>query len=402
MSERTRVLICGSGAGAHVLAGVISCQEDVDLRVVTRSAEKAQRWRETMDRHGFTVTVLGDNGHPTIIRANPFTITSEREAARGCDVVILSVPAFAHLTYLKCLAPYLDDGCIVVGLPGQNGFEYDVREALGSRLKCCAMVNFESLPWVCRAGEFGRTGVIAGYKERLVGAANGDLGRANISDPLALLQRLFGAPPKLSISGHPLGITLRAPNSYCHPPMMFGRWKDWDGRALDERPFFYAGVDQETVTLLEEVSAEVVETSRRIMAGYPGIDLSQVIRLYDWDVGCYGNVIADKTTLLTAMRTNGAYAGIRHPMVETEDGKFVPDFTHRFLTEDVPFGLVVIRGIAEIAGVPTPKLDTVLCWSQQKLGKEYLVGSRLVGKDIATTRSPQRYGYSTMEDVLGA
>ena len=88
--------------------------------------------------------------------------------------------------------------------------------------------------------------------------------------------------------------------------------------------------------------------------------------------------------------------------LETEDGKFVPDFTHRFLTEDVPFGLVVLRGIAEIAGVPTPKLDTVLCWSQQKLGKEYLVGSRLIGKDIDATRCPQRYGYSTMEDVLGA
>ena len=105
--------------------------------------------------------------------------------------------------------------------------------------------------------------------------------------------------------------------------MMFGRWKDWDGSALDEAPFFYAGVDQETVTLLEEVSAEVVDTSRRIMADYPGVDLSQVIRLYDWDVGCYGHVIGDKTTLLTAMRTNGAYAAIRHPMVETEDGKLV-------------------------------------------------------------------------------
>jgi hypothetical protein len=402
MSKRTRVLICGTGAGAHVLAGVISRQPDVELRVISQSAEKARRWQESIDRDGFAVRIDGDNGHPTILKAGPFTVTAEREAARGCDIVILTVPAFVHLTYLKCLAPYLDDGCIIVGLPGQNGFEYDVREALGSRLKRCAMLNFESLPWVCRAGKFGRYANIAGHKEKLLGAANGDLGRANIADPLACLQRLFGAPPKLTISGHPLGITLRAPNAYCHPPMMFGRWKDWDGTGLDEAPFFYSGVDEETVTLLEEVSEEVVNTSRRIMADYPGVDLSQVIRLYDWDVGCYGNVIEDKTTLLTAMRTNGAYAGIRHPMVETEDGKLVPDFTHRFLTEDVPFGLVVIRGIAEIAGVPTPKLDTVLCWSQQKLGKEYLVGPRLSGKDISATRCPQRYGYSTMEDVLGA
>lgn len=137
------------------------------------------------------------------------------------------------------------------------------------------------------------------------------------------------------------------------------------------------------------------------MTQYPAVDLSQVIPIYDWDIGTYGDVIKDKTSLLTALRTNSSYAGIRHPMVENAEGSYVPNFKHRFLTEDVPFGLAVVRGIAEVVGVSTPSIDTVLIWSQKKLQKEYLIGSKLQGKDIADSRCPQKYGYTTIADLLG-
>jgi len=202
------------------------------------------------------------------------------------------------------------------------------------------------------------------------------------------------------VSGHLLGITLRSPNAYSHPPIIYARWNDWDGHALDEPPLFYQGIDESTAALLEQVSDEVVATSRRIMAAYPEVDLSQVIPMYDWDIGCYGHDISDHTNLMTALRTNAGYAGIAHPTIRTEAGKYTPDFTHRFLTEDVPFGLVAVRGIAEIAGTPTPGIDAVLSWCQNALGKEYLVGSRLSGKDLPDTRCPQRYGLTTLEDVL--
>ena len=88
-------------------------------------------------------------------------------------------------------------------------------------------------------------------------------------------------------------------------------------------------------------------------------------------------------------------------MKETADHSFVPDFAHRYLTEDVPYGLVVIQGIAEIVQVDTPSIDKVLLWAQEKLGKEYLVGSKLQGKDVASTRAPQKYGLITLKAILG-
>ncbi len=46
-------------------------------------------------------------------------------------------------------------------------------------------------------------------------------------------------------------------------------------------------------------------------------------------------------------------------MEKTDNGKFVPNFKYRYLMEDIPFGLVVMRGVASIAGVATPNMDKV-------------------------------------------
>ena len=396
MIKLTRVLICGTGSGAHALAAVAS-RNGFDVCVLSQNAGKAQRWNESLERQ--PLAVIGRNGDGAWM-ANSFSVTDDPAvAARGCDLIIFAVPTFSHERYLELLKPEIRDGCVIVGLPGQNGFEFEVRNTLGPRLRNCAVINFESLPWSCRVVDFGATVRINGTKKTLVGAIQGDLPKFKVNQVLETLQGVLGEFPKLILSGHLLGINLMSLNAYSHPPIMYGRWKDWDGKPLDHEPLFFQGVDENTAGLLEKISDEVVAISRRIMAEYP-IDLSQVVRMYDWDIAHYSDQIADKTNLMTALRTNALYQGRAHPMVQTSKGQYIPDFNHRFLLEDIPC-LAVIRGIAEIAGVETPNLDMVLLWGQGKLDKEYLVGSKLIGKDLATTRCPQRYGITTIEELLG-
>ena len=397
-----RVLICGTGSGAHALAGITSRKPEIDVRVFALRADKADRWRAAQDESPLKVVVAEEWGLQSSFEATSILITTDPgEAAAGCDIIILAAPAFLHREYLVSLRPYLERGCTVVGLPGQTGFEFEAMKTLGHRIDDCVILNFESLPWVCRLIEFGRSVRICGIKDRLVGASRGDTTVAHCGNPLASLQHLLGEPPTLSISGHLLGISLRSPNACSHPAIMYGCWNGWSGDPLERPPLFYHGVDEFTASLLAEVCDEVLRTSTRIMAEYPEVDLSNVIPMYEWDLCCYGKHIKDKTNLMTALRTNSIYAGMTHPMVQTDDGRYVPDFNHRFLTEDVPFGLVVIRGIAEIAGVATPHIDTVLTWCQQVMGKQYLVGSRLIGKDLLETRCPQRYGFTTIAQLLG-
>ncbi len=47
-------------------------------------------------------------------------------------------------------------------------------------------------------------------------------------------------------------------------------------------------------------------------------------------------------------------------MGEAEGGKFMPNFKSRYLLEDIPFGLAVIKGIADLADMPTPRVDMVM------------------------------------------
>ncbi|NEO44454.1 MAG: hypothetical protein F6K55_10070 [Moorea sp. SIO4A3] len=398
-----QILICGAGSGAHALAGIFSQKSNVNVRVFINDSNKVQRWNEHLNNHSLTVTFREEkNKDWSKLQSQPFLVTDDpAQAACNSDIIIFVLPAFLHLKYLKLLFPYIEEGCILIGMPGQNGFEFDVRYALRRKLNSCIVINFESLPWVCGNREFGKSVEIMSIKTQLVGALQGNPSNARIPKFIVELQKLLGNLPKLIISGHLLGMTLVSPNAYSHPPIIYGRWKNWDGQPLDYKPLFYHGIDEYTAELLGKLSEEILTISRQIGQEYPQIDLSEVIFVYDWDMNHYSEYIADKTNIHTVFITNGAYNGIVHPMLQMPNGTYLPNFNHRYLTEDIPFGLVVIRGIAAIAGVKTPYIDLVLSWCQNKLRKEYLIGSELIGKDIGETRCPQRYGLTTLPEILG-
>jgi hypothetical protein len=50
--------------------------------------------------------------------------------------------------------------------------------------------------------------------------------------------------------------------------------------------------------------------------------------------------------------------GLYHPSVQDKDGKWLPDLKSRYLWEDVPHGLVAMKGAAQLMGVATPSIDT--------------------------------------------
>ena len=77
----------------------------------------------------------------------------------------------------------------------------------------------------------------------------------------------------------------------------------------------------------------------------------------------------------------------------------LPDFSARYLSEDVPHNMVPVKGLAELCGVQTPTIDQLLEWCQRVMGKEYLVNGKLTGNDVAETFAPQRYGFTTLEAI---
>jgi hypothetical protein len=87
-------------------------------------------------------------------------------------------------------------------------------------------------------------------------------------------------------------------------------------------------------------------------------------------------------------------------MTEVRPGIFVPNFGYRYLSEDVPFGLVITRALAEIANVETPTIDEVISWAQSAMQKVYLVGGSLEGTDARDLPIPQHHGVSTLRHLI--
>lgn len=260
-------------------------------------------------------------------------------------------------------------------------------------------MSAESLPWACRILEFGRLVQILGFKETLgVSKLQGSQSNCKGS-PFDTVQKVLGPKPVLREIQNYIAVNLMA-KSIIHPPLMYGKWSSYDGTPLKEKPLFYQGVDEKQAKLLSGVSDECIAIGKAIEKQIPGIDMSEVIHIFDWYLAYYADQITDKTNLMTAMQTNKAYDGLLHPMKGVENGQFVPDFSYRYTAEDVPFGLVVMKGIGELAGVATPVMDEIITWAQGKLQQEYMVGSQLSGKDVSKTRAPQRFGFKSVQQLF--
>ena len=170
-SDAIKLLICGSGSGAHAFAGIASSLDGTKVRVLSLYQDKADRWSAEMQKRNLEVTLLQKGKEPELVTSKPSLVTKNpEEAMREVDIVVFVLPAFAHKVFLETLRPFMEPGTILVGLPGSPGFEFEVCHLLGEKGKQCTIMNFASLPWVCRTTEFGIKCKVLGTKDALVGA----------------------------------------------------------------------------------------------------------------------------------------------------------------------------------------------------------------------------------------
>jgi hypothetical protein len=265
---------------------------------------------------------------------------------------------------------------------------------LGEVEKPSVLFGLQTLPWACRIREYGREVEILGTKAAVDLAAWPSDHAEGIA---ALLSDLLGMPV-CPISGF-LSLTLASTGQLIHPGVMYGLFRDWDGQPYAEAPLFYHGIDATTADILQQLSDEVQSLRASLEGRFHELDLSAVLPLYDWLLRAYGDTIGDPSSLLNCFVSNSGYVGLRAPMRPTDYG-LVPDFRARYLAEDVPYGLVVTRGIAELVDLPTPMIDQVITWAQEALEQEFLIGGRLIGRSVATSRAPQRYGLNSLDEVM--
>ncbi len=378
-----KITVCGGGNGAHALMPISSCNLGCAVDLYAPFGDEAERLQAGIAGHG------GLEASGAIeLRVSPRRISADpAEVIPGSGMVVLVLPAFAHESTLRQIAPFLDQDAWVGAMPARGGFDYSATRVLtGHGRDDVGLFGLQTLPWACRIQEYGQQVHILGIK-RAVDAASRPAGR--IGQLVPLLAQMLGliVDPAAGF----LALTLANTGQLIHPGIMYGLFARWDGVPLDGAPLFYQGLDEEGTRVLADLSDDV----QAIRAHLEGVlDLSAVRPLKDWLVRAYGDAIADQSSLRSAFVTNQAYAGLRAPVYAVAPGRFVPDFHARYLTEDVPFGLAVSRAFAALIGVETRAMDRVITWAGERLGKDYL------GRDAGLTRIPQNYGLHSLERLI--
>jgi hypothetical protein len=378
-----KITICGGGNGAQTLAPIAACSLGCAVDLYAPLGDEAQRLRAGVAAHGGLET----NG-AVQARARPHRISADpAEVIPGSAVVALVLPAFAHEDTLRQIVPYLERGAWVGAIPARGGFDYCAVPILHQAGRDdVALFGLQTLPWACRIEEYGRRVHVLGVKKAVTAASRP---AARIGQIAPLLERMVGLSIEAATSL--LALTLANTGQLIHPGIMYGLFARWDGTPLDRVPLFYQGLDAEGAGVLAGLSDDVQAVRSRLDGR---LDLSAVWPLQDWLLRAYGQAISDPSSLHSAFISNSAYAGLKAPVREVAPGRFVPDFSSRYLTEDVPFGLAASRAIACLAGVATPAMDRVIAWAGGRQGRDYL------GRDAGQARIPQKYGLGSLEQLI--
>jgi len=220
------------------------------------------------------------------------------------------------------------------------------------------------------------------------------LGPATMDRVVEICSALFGAVEPI---GHFLSATLYPINAIIHPqrlyclcePLRAGRLEH-----LQENPLFYESMDQASVDLMDSVNKELIAIGEALRKA--DIDVN-VPHIYDFLGWVYSEV--PMKNMIDLFAHNDAYKGFRCPFVKIADDKFLPDWNNRYFQEDIPYGLCIYKGVADIVKVDTPIMDKVLTWAQTGMGKEYIVDGKLCGKNVGETTAPQRFGVTTVEQL---
>ena len=349
------VVICGGGNGTHVLAGLVPTVADFgEVYVLSTFMDEADKFTRAAATQGGEVHVRrckeGPNGEDVMVKGRPTRVTNDPSIAAKADVIVFAVPAFAHGGYLKAIQPHIrksgskaPGGRVILGaMPGESGFDIQAQHILGEDLfNSISLFALETLPWAARLSEYGKSVDILGTKFDVdVAVTPSSMG----AEVVKVVQKLMANDlPRLHLIKSMLVVTLMNINQVWHPTITWGRYRDWDWKTpFDEPPLFYEGVDEVTGEMLSKISDEILEVKKFLETKY-NMDLTGLRHVKDWMVRAYGNDIGDKSSLHRMMNTNKGYLTLTHPMVKTDEGKYMPNFKYRYMSEDVPMGLVVTR-----------------------------------------------------------
>ncbi len=289
--------------------------------------------------------VLGDTTVPA-----PLLTTDVGAAVRDADVLVVAVPAFAQEPFAREVAPYVTRGQVIALTPGATGGALAFSAALRAAGAADDVVVAEtlSLPYACRKAAPDHVHV-AGIKRNLPVAA---FPARETPRAMAALEPIF--PGMLTPAAHVLETSLNNPNAMAHPvPLLLNAgWVETTG---GDFRFYADGISPSVARAIEALDADRLAVVDAL--GLPAVEA------IEWDRRLYGLTGA---TVYELNQLSWVHRDIRAP----------DSLRTRYLTEDIPYGLVPIASIGRELGVPTPVIDLFVDLACTLLGEDLRMSAR--------------------------
>jgi opine dehydrogenase len=263
----------------------------------------------------------------------------------GADIVFLVSPAFVTRPLAAVCAPYLETGQEVVVCPGSTGGALAFKHEVGLAVESddIRVSETSTLPYAVRLTQPGRIRV---FLKLTGGFFVATLPARHTGHTLELLREVY---PGLEPARNVLQTMLQNANPVIHPVVTLLN------AALLERTggdflFYEEGVTPGVGRLIEAVDQERIAIGRALdieVVPDPELSLRQGYMT--------------ENSYEEGYRTAPGFLGI----------KAQPSLDHRYLNEDVGYGLVFLADLGRQLGVDTPIMDSVIALTSRLMSRDY-------------------------------
>ncbi|SHJ90233.1 NAD-dependent glycerol-3-phosphate dehydrogenase N-terminus [Dethiosulfatibacter aminovorans DSM 17477] len=384
------ITVCGGGNGAHACAALMA-QQGHKVRLFSPITYEIENIRRNYSEND-GLSIIESN--KVINKVKLEHITDDANTAfQKASIVFVIVPSFAHKPIFRHIAKNIEKDALVVVMPCRGLMELDVKRFLPN----ISVIACQTLPWACRLEKPGSRINIKGAKNKIQ-VAHMPFVLNEIYDHL--LEELLSM--KIERVKNMMTMTFANIGQIFHPGIMYSQFKSNPNQEFsrEDTPLFYQGVTAEGADILERLAHEIHEITLEVAKIDDSIELEKILSPSEWLMESYGNQIENRSTLQTMLNSNTAYKGITVPTIEIDKDRYMANFSARYVTEDVPYSLLVTRTIGNICGVETPMMDEVINSLGSWIGQDWIGQFEIAQKLSTHSRLPVFYGCETIYDFI--
>jgi opine dehydrogenase len=352
-----KIAVLGAGHGGHAMTADLSMAgHEVNLYELPEFEDNIRPIRE---KGGIYITArrppaeefqLPGGGRTGFAKITGKVTTNIEDAVKDVNLIMLVVPAFARKRFIKELAPYLRDGQTLVIWPAYYGalLAAEMLRREGVK-KDITIAETESLIYACKKSGPAQV-LVKDFKRSLAIAS---LPAKRIPKVMELLSKIY---PQLTPATNVLETSFSNLNPVLHPPSVLLNLYRVEAKFYPYSPEVGGPLCRcYDVTPAMANVMEAVDKERMTIGNKLGLNLKNLKTVLSIYYGATGKDLYE--TILNA------------PPYQKQLAPTSLD--HRYVTEDVPYGLVPLAQLGKQLGVETPTIEALITIASAESGKNF-------------------------------